>query len=76
MVDTVAANLRDCFGSEIRKSFPLEDAAAAIRDYSANMTDGKVIFRMGTTPTSPPPATAVATGGSSLPKVAVFGSTG
>jgi NADPH2:quinone reductase len=45
MVGTVAQGLTGTFQTKIRVSYPLEDAAAAFQDYTANMSNDKVAFK-------------------------------
>eukprot|EP01104_Vermistella_antarctica_P001284 TRINITY_DN11334_c0_g1_i1.p1 TRINITY_DN11334_c0_g1~~TRINITY_DN11334_c0_g1_i1.p1 ORF type:complete len:376 (+),score=117.41 TRINITY_DN11334_c0_g1_i1:60-1130(+) len=44
LADEVAANLLDYLGSDVRASFPLERVADAVKDYTQNMSKGKVII--------------------------------
>ncbi|KDO18668.1 hypothetical protein SPRG_16025 [Saprolegnia parasitica CBS 223.65] len=45
MVGKVANALTSTFQTKIRVSYPLEEAAAAFQDYSANMSNDKVAFK-------------------------------
>jgi len=38
--------LKTSLATEFRVNYPIEQAAAAIRDYNANMSIGKVAFKL------------------------------
>jgi len=44
LVDSVSANLKDVFRTDVRARYPLEQTADAVKDYLGNMTDGKVVL--------------------------------
>jgi NADPH2:quinone reductase len=50
MVDRVMKHLKECFAPTIKKSFSLGQYNTALKEYTANMGDGKIVFKMSPNP--------------------------